>query len=88
MIIKAIPDYNWTIEEIIAVGDKVITRNTERGTHEGEYFGIPATGNKFEMSVIFITRIENGKIVEDRVEQNTLGMMQQLGMELKQKEEK
>ena len=83
MILKAFPDYNWTIEEIIAVRDKVITRITERGTHEGEYFGIPATGNKFEMSVIWITRIENGKIVEDREEQNTLGMMQQLGMELK-----
>ncbi len=49
--------------------------------------GIPATGNKYESSGILINRIENGKIVEAREELDQLGMMMQLGMELKPKEE-
>jgi len=53
-----------------------------RGTHEGEWQGIPPTGNKVETSAIFITRIVNGKIVEHREEDNSLGFMMQLGMEL------
>jgi len=57
-----------------------------RGTHEGEFRGIPATGNKVEVSGIMMTRIENGIIVEDKEEADMLGFMQQLGMELKPKE--
>jgi len=86
MILRAFPDFNWGIEELIAVGDKVIVRFIYRGTHEGEFQGIPATGNKIEYSAIVITRIKNGKIVEEKEEADMLGFMQQLGMELKQKE--
>lgn len=50
--------------------------------------GIGATGNKVENSGIMITRIENGKIVEDKEDWDMLGLMQQLGMELKPKEAK
>jgi len=77
------PDASTSIEECIAAGDKVITRWILRGTHKGEYAGIPATGNKVENSGIMITRIENGKIVEDKEDYDTLGIMQQLGMELR-----
>ena len=77
------PDINFSIEEVIAVGDKVISRYIMRGTHQGEFQGIPATGNKVEISGITISRIENGKIVEEREERDMLGFMQQLGMELK-----
>ncbi len=86
MILRAFPDHNWGIEELIAVGDKVIVRFIYRGTHKGEFQGIPATGNKIESSAIVIARIKNGKIVEEREEANMLGYMQQLGMELKPKE--
>jgi len=88
MFFEAFSDSIWSIEDLIAAGDKVIVRFIYRGTHEGEFQGIPATGNKIEMSGILITRIENGKIVEDRDESDMLGFMQQLGMELKPKEEK
>ena len=47
---KAFPDLNFSIEELYAVGDRVIARLILRGTHEGEYGGVPATGNKFVMS--------------------------------------
>jgi len=88
MLRKAFPDISWSIEELIATEDKVIIRVIERGTHEGEFMGIPATGNKYETSEISISRIENGKIVEQREELDMLGLYQQLGMELKPKEGK
>ena len=86
MVFIAFPKWQHKIEEIIAVGDKVITRTIGYTTHEGEFQGIPATGNKVEFGVIVIFRIEEGKIVEMREEGDMLGMMMQLGMELKPKE--
>jgi steroid delta-isomerase-like uncharacterized protein len=80
------PDANFSIEELYAVGDRVAYRYIMRATHQGEYAGIRATGNKVEMSGIAICRIENGKVVEIREEPDVLGFMQQLGMELKPKE--
>ena len=83
---KAIADISWSMEELVGTEGKVIFRFIERGTHVGEFMGIPATGNKYETSGIGITSIENGKIVEFREEFDMLGMMMQLGMELKPKE--
>jgi len=85
MLQKVFPDSSYSIE-VIAVEDRVISRFIVRGTHEGEYRGIPATGNKTESSGIEIFRIENGKIVESKEEFDQLGLMMQLGMELKPKE--
>ena len=84
---EAFPDSVWSIEDIIAAGDKVVVRFVYRGTQEGEFLGVPATGNKVEMGGIIIHRIENGRIIQDRDESDMLGFMQQLGMELKPKEE-
>ncbi len=58
------------------------------GTTRILLWGIPATGNKIEGSNIILMRIENGKIVEEREEADMLGLMMQLGMELKPKEGK
>ena len=88
MLHNAFPDITYSVEELIAEGDKVMSRFIVRGTHKGEYQGIPATGNKIEHSGIMITRIENGKIVEEKEEVDRLGVMMQLNMELKPKEEK
>ena len=84
---KAIADISWSMEDFLATEDKVVIRFIERGTHVGEFMGIPATGNKYETSGIFIIRIENGKVVEFREDFDMLGLYQQLGMELKPKEE-
>ena len=86
MIFRAFPDSVWNIEELFAVRDRVIVRFVYRGTNEGEFMGIPPTGNKIEVSGIIIIRIENGKILEEWEDADTLGFMQQLGMELKPKE--
>jgi steroid delta-isomerase-like uncharacterized protein len=88
MAFKGFPDIGWKTNELIAKGDKVIARITQTGTHEGEYRGIPASGNKIEVGIITIFHIKEGKITETREEYDGLGFMQQLGMELKPKEEK
>ena len=87
MLRNGFPDFAYSIEELIAEDDIVMSRFIFRGTHEGEFQGIPATGNKVEMSGFMMTRIENGKLVEDKEEYDGLGFMIQLGMELKPKEE-
>ena len=76
----AFPDLEWRIDDLIAEGDKVVARITAHGTHEGELFGIPATGKTMRMSAIGMWRIADGKIVEHWYEADNLGMMQQLGV--------
>ena len=82
----AFPDIRWDIAEMIASGDSVMARFMVRGTHEGEYQGLPPTGNMFETGCVWTARIKDGKLVEVREEADVLGWMQQLGMELKPKE--
>jgi len=82
---QAFPDLILTIEDLIAKGDKVVIRFIGRGTHKGEFGSIPATGIKCEAGAIEICRIEDGKIVEAWEISDTLGLLIQLGMELKPK---
>ena len=88
MFFNEFSERNSKIEDIIAAGDKVITRVVTTSTHPGEYRGIPATGKKVEYSSIVIFSLEDGKAVEVREDVDNLGRMQQLGMELKSKEGK
>ena len=83
---SALHDTQITIEELIAEGDKVMTRLTTRGVHKGELAGIPPTGNEFTGSQFTVFRLVNGKIAEEWEIFDELGMMMQLGMELKPKE--
>ncbi len=86
--IDAFPDLAHRIDEFIAEGDMVSTREILSGTHKGEFQGIPPTGKKFEFSAICIWRFSDGKLAEYWSDGDILGLMQQLGMELKPKEEK
>ena len=79
---QAFPDIQTTMEDQVAEGDKVVSRFTARGTHQGESedFG-PPTGNRIEVTGITIERFsEEGKIVEDWTNFDALGLMQQLGL--------
>ena len=60
----AFPDPKAIIEDIIAEEDKVVIRVTGTGTHQGEFFGIPATGKKIEIGSISIFRVVDGRIKE------------------------
>ena len=84
--LKSFPDFNWNIEELFAEKNAVIARVSSRGTFSGEYQGIPPAGEKIESSAIFIVKIENGRVIEEREEVDILNVMQQLGMELKPNE--
>lgn len=75
----AFPDFHMTIEDMIAEGDKVVTRWTARGTHQGEAMGLPPTGNEVSWTGVNIIRVVNGKLAEDWEELDLLGLMQQLG---------
>jgi steroid delta-isomerase-like uncharacterized protein len=76
---NAFPDFHITIEDQISEGDKVVTRWTMRGTHEGEFRGIAPTGKQITVTGIGIFRFSDGKVVESWDNFDQLGMMQQLG---------
>jgi steroid delta-isomerase-like uncharacterized protein len=77
---SAFSDLSRTVEDLIAEGDKVTLRITARGTHTGIFQGIAASGKKTEITGIAIRRIVDGKIVEEWVVNDQLGLMQQLGI--------
>lgn len=78
---RAFPDFVVSPEAIIADGDTVAVRMTQRGTHEGPFMGNPPTGNTFEIEAMAFLRLADGKIVERRVRPDVLGLFRQLGLE-------
>jgi predicted ester cyclase len=79
MFQDATPGYHQ-IEDQIAEGDRVVTRLTSIGKHEGNLPGAPRTGNDLKMTSITIHRIANGRLVEKWSEKDVLGFLQQLGV--------
>ncbi|MCE7981141.1 MAG: ester cyclase [Caldilinea sp. CFX5] len=79
MFRAAFPDGYWDEEALVAEGDLVVGRYVLRGTHRGEFFGIPATGKAITVSNIHIMRLADGKIVEHWGHGDDMGLMRQLG---------
>ena len=77
---NAFPDVDFTIDDQIAEGDKVVTRWTAKGTHKGELMGTPATGKSATVTGISVDRLVNGKIAESWNIFDQFGMLQQLGV--------
>jgi steroid delta-isomerase-like uncharacterized protein len=77
---KAFPDLHFTIDDMVAEGDKVAARITMTGTHKAEYMSAPPTNKKITIKAITIERFAGGKIVEEWGIADTLGLMQQLGL--------
>jgi steroid delta-isomerase-like uncharacterized protein len=80
MYISALPDLQAIIHDQVADEDKVVTRKTLRGTHQGDLMGIPPTGRMVDIEVIDILRIQDGKITDHWNNVDRLGLMQQLGV--------
>jgi steroid delta-isomerase-like uncharacterized protein len=76
----AFPDSYFTVEDMVAEGDKVATRKTFHGTHEGAFMGIPPSGRSVSMGLIDIVRISEGRVAEHWSMGDSLGLMQQLGV--------
>ncbi len=78
------PDYHFTVELQVAEGDLVVTRGTARGTHQGKYWDstwqdIPPTAKQVTWTETAIDRIVEGKIVENWINEDALGRLQQIG---------
>jgi predicted ester cyclase len=76
---RAFPDLQTTLEDLIAEGDKVAVHRTWRGTHTGDFQGIHPTGKHVTFTSIEIYRFVNGRLAEEWVELDRLGLWQQLG---------
>lgn len=76
---SAFPDLKFTITDLVAEGDKVVTHFSASATHKGDFKGIPATGKKITFSGVDIDKITNGKFVECWTNIDELGLLQQLG---------
>jgi steroid delta-isomerase-like uncharacterized protein len=78
--VEAFPDLRITVEEIVAEGDIVATRNAFHGTHTGDFQGIPPTNKRVAFSEQTFDRMEDGKVAEHWFELDQLGLLQQLGV--------
>ena len=79
MYAGAFPDIQMTVDDQVTEGDKVVTRWSAQGTHEGELMGIPPSGKRVTVSGITIARVADGKIQEEWTNWDGLGLMQQIG---------
>ena len=77
---SALPDLHFTVDDMVAEGDKVVTRATFTGTNTGAFKGMLPTNEEFADWEINISRIVDGKVVESWSRADTLGEMQQLGV--------
>lgn len=73
-------DFHVDITSEVADGDRVAMEMVLTGTHDGEFDGIPATGGRLSLPLAVFTRVEDGRIIEDREFYDTGTMLAQLGL--------
>ena len=78
--IASFPDLHFSIEQPVSEGDRVVMQLLMEGTHGGAWLGIPASGKKMQIRMFTVHRVVQGKIVEDWVLVESLGVFQQLGV--------
>jgi predicted ester cyclase len=78
-LLRAYPDLHITVEDLIEEGDKLVSRNTVTGTHQGEYMGLPPTGKSVTYNEIFIARFAGGRVAETWGVVDVFSQMKQLG---------
>ena len=72
------PDYSGTTETMVAEGDTVTVQYTVGGTHSGKYLDVQPTGNAAEWTGMAMYRIEDDEIAEIWIEEDRLGLLEQL----------
>ena len=77
-VVTGIPDLYARIDDLAADGDKVYARLTVTGTNSGRFFGAPATGRSYEVSMFDYARLEDGRIVERIQQSDTLSQLTQM----------
>jgi predicted ester cyclase len=76
---SAFPDIETTAEDILVEGDRLAVRSTIRGTHKGDFMGIPASGKKVEVSNYDFVRFENDQAAEHWGTIDSAALMEQIG---------
>ena len=76
---SSLADIRFTLEDMVAEGDKVVYRGSATGTHKGEFMGIAPTGKRITLTTIVISRLANGKFQEDWESLDGMYVLQQLG---------
>jgi steroid delta-isomerase-like uncharacterized protein len=79
MMRSAYPDIQWTLNDTVIEDDRVVAQFTLRGTHEGEFFGVPASGKKIQARAMNIYRFADGMIIEETGLPDLFGIMLQIG---------
>ncbi|MEO3802519.1 ester cyclase [Nonomuraea sp. B1E8] len=79
VLLRGFPDMRVEVEDVIAEGDKIVSRNTVTGTHRGEFRGLPPTGRSVTYNEIFIFRFAGGRIAEIWGVVDLLTQLRQLG---------
>jgi steroid delta-isomerase-like uncharacterized protein len=74
------PDMTMKVELVFGAAEMVAVRWHMSGTHTAELFGIPASGKSVSVRGISLLRFANGKVIEDWVSEDSLGLMQQIGV--------
>lgn len=77
---RAFPDASVAVDELFSADDRVVVLATERGTHQGTFMDVPATGKAVEVTGIVVHRVEDGRIAETWAQWDSLGMLRQLGI--------
>jgi steroid delta-isomerase-like uncharacterized protein len=77
------PDFGVSVDQLFSCPGIVVTRVLYRGTHEGDFKNVPATGRSIEVSGIDIFRFREGKVVDHWHEADHLEMFRQLGAEVR-----
>ncbi|BCS19718.1 ester cyclase [Aspergillus puulaauensis] len=79
MMRSAYPDIQWTLDDTVIEDDRAVAQFTMRGTHQGEFFGVPATGKKIQARAMNIYRFADGMIIEETGLPDLFGIMLQIG---------
>lgn len=79
LFLTAFPDLTSTIDDTISENDKVVLRWTVKGTHKGEFLGIPASNKTINLPITEVFRIENGILKEAWDQYDRLHLMEQIG---------
>ena len=75
----AFPDLRFTVDDLVAEGDRVVFRATMRGTHLGPFRGVPPTGRRIEGAVLDVVRVEGGRFAEHWGGPDLWDLLRQLG---------
>jgi steroid delta-isomerase-like uncharacterized protein len=81
-LLRAFPDFRFTVLDQLAEDDRVVIRYRGQGTHRGEFLGVPASGRRIDYTGLLLLRLDGERIAEFWAQPDQLGVVKQLGVRL------